>query len=113
MDFLTPELKAELNKNVGKHVSELNRDGGLLREMSKQMLEYLMEQEISEKLGYEKNSGSGRNTGNSRNGHNRKRVKSIYGEFELETPRDRNGEYDPQIVKKYQIGDCCEIRQMS
>ena len=102
MDFLTPELKAELNKHVGKHVSELNRDGGLFREMSKQMLEYLMEQEISEKLGYSKHAVSGRNTGNSRNGYNRKRVNSTHGEFELDTPRDRNGEYDPQIVKKYQ-----------
>ena len=102
MQLLTPEIKEELNKHVGKHVSELNKDGGVFREMTKQMLEYLMDQEIAGKLGYEKHEFTGRGSGNARNGHNKKTVKSIHGEFELETPRDRNGDYEPKIVKKYQ-----------
>ena len=51
MDLLTPELKSELNKHVGKNVSTLNKEGGLFKEMSKAMLEYLMNQEMTETLG--------------------------------------------------------------
>jgi len=101
--LLTPEIKAILDQQVGKHISELNKDGGLFREMSKQMLEYLMEREISENLGYEKyGTKEGVDSRNARNGHNIKTVKSAHGAFELKTPRDRQGEYEPKIVKKYQ-----------
>ena len=100
MNLLTPELKAELDKYVGKNVSELNREGELFREMSKAMLEYLMQQELTQKLGYAKKRG--KHTGNARNGYNLKQVKSMFGEYELKTPRDREGEFDPQAVKKYQ-----------
>ncbi len=102
MSLITPGLKAELDKNVGKHISELNRDGGLFREMSKQMIEYLMNREISDQLGYEKHQENPQKNGNGRNGHNRKSVKSTFGKFDLDTPRDRHSEYAPQIVKKHQ-----------
>ena len=53
-------------------------------------------------LGYEKNSIEGNNSGNSRNGYSRKRIISDYGECEIAVPRDRNGEFKPQIIGKRQ-----------
>ena len=100
MNLLTPELKAELDKHVGKNVTELNREGELFREMSKAMLEYLMKQEMTEKLGYEKHQSTLK--GNARNGYNRKTVKSAFGHYDLETPRDRDGTFEPKAVNKYQ-----------
>ena len=49
-----------------------------------------------------KNSSQGHNTGNNRNGHSRKRLIGDHGEVEIETPRDRNGYFEPQFVKKGQ-----------
>ena len=56
-------------------------------------------------LGYDKNQKNGIETDNKRNGHTPKTVKSEFGEFQLDIPRDRNGEYEPEIVPKY----CREI----
>jgi transposase-like protein len=47
-----------------------------------------------------KNAPEGRNTGNSRNGKSTKQVKADFGEAEIEVPRARNGEFEPQLVKK-------------
>jgi putative transposase len=53
-------------------------------------------------LGYEKNDPAGNNSGNSRNGTTKKTLKGDFGSLELETPRDRNGSFEPQIVGKRQ-----------
>jgi len=52
-------------------------------------------------LGYEKYLPAGKNTGNSRNGRTHKTLKNDNGEIELTVPRDRNGTFDPVVVKKY------------
>lgn len=52
-------------------------------------------------LGYDKNEKNGVETDNKRNGHSPKTVKSKFGEFQLDIPRDRNGEYEPEIIPKY------------
>ncbi|MDD4700414.1 MAG: IS256 family transposase [Oscillospiraceae bacterium] len=66
-------------------------------------IEQMLEAEMDEHLGYEKNSILGNNSGNSRNGYNHKTIISDYGEAEIAVPRDRNGEFDPQILAKRQI----------
>jgi len=53
-------------------------------------------------LGYEKHSLEGNNTGNSRNGYSKKRIKTKFGQTELKIPRDRNGEFEPKIIRKYE-----------
>ena len=53
-------------------------------------------------MGYEKHDPAGNNSGNSRNGTSRKSLKGDFGEIELETPRDRNGSFEPRIVAKGQ-----------
>jgi transposase-like protein len=61
-----------------------------------------MQGEMAEHLGYEKHDPEGNNSGNSRNGVTSKTLKGDFGEVEVETPRDRNGEFEPRIVKKNQ-----------
>lgn len=65
-------------------------------------LQELLEAEMDHSLGYEKNDLESKETLNRRNGHSKKTVRSDYGELELEVPRDREGEFDPVIVKKHQ-----------
>lgn len=65
-------------------------------------LEKMLEAEMEEHLGYEKNSVLGNNSGNSRNGYGKKTLKSEWGESEISVPRDRNGTFEPQIIEKRQ-----------
>ncbi len=53
-------------------------------------------------MGYAKNDAAGKNTDNVRNGTTVKSLKGDFGEIELETPRDRKGEFEPQLIKKHQ-----------
>jgi putative transposase len=75
---------------------------GLLQQITKAVLERAMQAEMTEHLGYEKHDPAGYNSGNSRNGVTRKTVRGDFGEIELETPRDRNSEFSPQIIQKNQ-----------
>lgn len=65
-------------------------------------VETILRAEMDEHLGYDKHDISGNNSGNSRNGYNRKTISTQHGETEIEIPRDRNGTFEPQIVPKYQ-----------
>ena len=65
-------------------------------------IEQMLEAEMDEHLGYEKNSVAGNNSGNSRNGYGKKTITSDYGECEISVPRDRNGEFEPKIIEKRQ-----------
>ena len=61
-----------------------------------------MEAELDASLGYEKNQKGDLETSNKRNGHSTKKLKSQFGEFQIDVPRDRNGEFEPMIIPKYQ-----------
>ncbi len=74
----------------------------LLKNLFKGTIETMLEAEMEEHLGYEKHDIAGNNSGNSRNGYNRKTIKSEMGETEIKVPRDRNGEFDPQLITKRQ-----------
>lgn len=80
-----------------KQGEELTGKEGILTPLIKKILEQALEAELSDHLGEAKLS-----TRNRRNGYTRKRVKSSQGPFELDTPRDRNSTFDPEIVKKRQ-----------
>lgn len=94
------DLKAELAKC--KTAEDLMGKNGLLQKLIGGMLEQLLQNEMDNHLGYQKHSAIGDHSGNSRNGKTKKTVKSNYGDIELEIPRDRNGEFEPKIVKKHQ-----------
>lgn len=77
-------------------------ENGLLKQLTQRMVERALEAEMTEHLGYEPHAVEGRATGNSRNGKSRKTVQSGNGQFEIEVPRDRDGSFEPQLVKKRQ-----------
>src|SRR5699024_7679063 len=74
----------------------------LLRDSFKDILQELMEAELDASLGYEKNQKGDSLSSNKRNGHSQKTQKSQYGEFQIDVPRDRNGEFEPKLIPKYQ-----------
>lgn len=65
-------------------------------------IEQMLESEMDEHLGYEKHDVAGNNSGNSRNGYNHKTIISDYGESDLSVPRDRNGQFEPKVLEKWQ-----------
>lgn len=86
----------------GKKPEEILGEGGLVSELTKRLMERVLEGELTEHLGYEKHAPEGRNGANSRNGRSRKRIKTGTREIALEVPRDRDGTFEPQLVQKGQ-----------
>ena len=74
----------------------------IMRDMMSIILEGALDQEMDEELGYSKYDYRNKETDNSRNGHSQKTMHTSYGDMEIDIPRDRKGEFEPQIVKKYQ-----------
>lgn len=85
-----------------KNPEDLIGENGLLRQLTKQLLERAMAAELTEHIGYEKHDPVGHNSGNSRNGSSAKTMKGSFGRLPLEIPRDRNGTFEPQIIEKHQ-----------
>jgi putative transposase len=96
------ELAEELVARARAEGVELVGPGGLLTDLTKTVLETALEAELEDHLGYPKHAVEGRDKGNSRNGVRSKTVLTEVGEVEIEVPRDRDGSFDPQIVKKRQ-----------
>ena len=95
------ELIDELLKDY-KKPEDIIGENGLLKELTKALLERALNSELTHHLGYDKHSPEGKNTGNSRNGKSTKNLKSDHGELSISVPRDRNSEFEPQIIKKGQ-----------
>lgn len=73
-----------------------------LKQLHAQVLEKMLEGEMDVHLGYEKNSVSGNNSGNSRNDSYLKKIQTEHGEPVIDIPRDRNGEFEPIVVPKHE-----------
>jgi len=86
----------------GKTPEEILGEGGVLKDLTRRLVERALEGEMTDHLGYEPHAPEGRGTGNSRNGKTTKSVKTDSGEVEIEVPRDRAGDFEPQLVKKRQ-----------
>jgi putative transposase len=87
---------------IGKTTEEIVGPKGLLKQLTKALIERAMNAELNHHLGYQKHAPEGRGTGNSRNGRSRKKVQGDFGSVEIEVPRDRNGTYDPKIIPKHE-----------
>lgn len=85
-----------------KKPEDLIGENGLLKRLTKALIERAMHAEMDEHLGYKKHDPAGYHSGNSRNGVTSKKLKGNFGEVEVETPRDRNGTFEPKIVGKGQ-----------
>ena len=81
---------------------ELLGEGGLLKQMTKAILERSLAVELTEHVGYEHGDPAGAGSGNSRNGSTPKRLATEAGHLDLNVPRDRNATFDPQTVRKGQ-----------
>lgn len=74
----------------------------VMRDMMSILLEGALDEELNEELGYSKYDYRNKDTNNSRNGHSQKTMHTSYGDMDISIPRDRDGEYEPQLIKKYQ-----------
>ncbi len=97
-----PEDIAALARKIGKQFESEQDLGDFSRLLKKLAVEAALGAELDDHLGYEKHEAKGRGSGNSRNGSSRKTLKGDHGEVEIETPRDRNGTFEPQLVRKGQ-----------
>ena len=101
----SPLVNEEFIKERYKSGNPLTADEihNIFKDAFSDIFESCFQSEIEDKLGYSKYDYQNKETDNSRNGYSKKKLKSdIAGEFEVEIPRDRNGEYEPQLVKKHQ-----------
>src|SRR5512141_307252 len=85
-----------------KGPDDLIGGNGLLKRLTKKLVEGALGAEMTHHLGYEKHDVAGQGSGNSRNGASSKTLKGDFGEVEIEVPRDRNGSFEPKIVGKHQ-----------
>ena len=101
------DYKAEIKKC--KTMDDVVGKNGLMQKLLKDVIQQLLEAEMEEHLGRERYERSSDTIDkNYRNGHSSKYIKSSYGEVGIDIPRDRNGDFNPQAIKKYQT-DCNEL----
>ena len=98
---ITKEILDELLKDY-KGPDDITGPNGLLKQLTKAVIERAMQAEMTEQLGYEKNDQEAKPTGNRRNGKSKKTLRSDQGPLDIEVPRDRAGEFEPAIVPKHQ-----------
>src|SRR5580698_7241957 len=98
---IRPELLDELLTGYSKP-EDLTGPDGLLKRLTGALVERALHAEMTHHLGYEPHALEGRGTGNSRNGTGKKTLTTEQGELTIEVPRDRNGTFEPKLVKKYE-----------
>lgn len=101
-DTLKQEELEALAREMAKEVKTQGDLEAVTRTLTKTLIETALKAEMTEHLGYESGDPAGSGSGNSRNGATGKTVVSKSGPLEIETPRDRNGNFEPQLVKKRQ-----------
>ena len=102
------EVQAELAKV--QSMDDFFGKEGIFARLFASTLEQMLEGEMAEHLGYEPYEAAGRNSGNNRNGHYPKKVRTSTGETSVQVPRDRNGEFEPQIISRY-AGNTNELEE--
>ncbi|MDD4264298.1 MAG: transposase [Firmicutes bacterium] len=96
------EKERELVGLLAKQCKDIGDVQSLLKNLFKGTIEEMLEAEMDDHLRYEKHSLNGDGSGNSRNGYNKKTLKTELGETEIRIPRDRNGKCNPHLIPKYQ-----------
>jgi transposase-like protein len=98
---ITKEVLDELLKEY-KGPEDITGENGLLKQLTKALIERAMQAEMTDQLGYEKHDKTEKETNNRRNGSNTKTLRSDLGPLDIEVPRDREGEFEPKIIPKHQ-----------
>lgn len=101
-DAVDQELVRRLADRARKNGVQLAGEGGLLQSLTKVFLDAALEGEMDEHLGYGKHDPAGRDGANSRNGKRAKQVLTDAGPVEVDMPRDRDGSFEPELVRKRQ-----------
>ena len=96
------EMMSSFMKDNDVHIKDGNDVNSVMRDMMSIILEGALDEELDEDLGYSKYDYRNKETDNSRNGHSKKTMHTSYGDMEIDIPRDRQGEYEPKLIKKYQ-----------
>lgn len=96
------EMMKEYLKNNDVQIKDGTDVNAVMRDMMSVLLEGVLDEELDEELGYSKYDYRNKETDNSRNGHSSKTMHTSYGDMNVAIPRDRNGEFEPQVIKKYQ-----------
>ena len=95
------DLLDELLKEY-QNPEDLLGKNGIVRQLTKDLIERALAAELTDHLGYDKHAVAGRGSGNSRNGTSGKTLKTEQGDLRLEIPRDRQGDFEPLLVAKGQ-----------
>ena len=96
------EKRQALAEELAKDLKSPEDLSALSAQFTKLTVEAALKAEMSHHLGYDKNHPEGHHSGNSRNGYSIKKLKGDHGEIELQTPRDRNSNFEPRLIKKGQ-----------
>ena len=96
------EMMGNFMKENDIHVKDGTDVNSIMRDMMSIILEGTLDAEMDEELGYSKYDYKNKGTKNSRNGYSSKTMHTSYGDMGINIPRDRNGEFEPQVIKKYQ-----------
>ena len=100
---VTNERKIQRTRmSVVARVRKYARHPGLIEKPVQGTIEEKLEAEMDEHLGYDKHNPLGDLSGNSHNGYNKKTIQPQMGKSEIKIPRDRNGEFEPHLIEKYQ-----------
>lgn len=97
--FTKEQIRQLIKDNNLKEAKDIQ---GMLKNMFAETLQEMLEAELDEELGYTKYDYKSKQTANSRNGHSKKKVTSDQGPMDIKIPRDREGEFSPQVVKKHE-----------
>ena len=101
-DRMYPAGLETLAGELAKHIKSEQDITALSRQLLKPTVESALKAELDEHLGHERHAAAGRGSGNSRNGYSGKTLKGDLGEVAIQTPRDRNGTFEPQLIAKGQ-----------
>ena len=97
-----PDMNLDKELSKCKNMEELIGKNGLMQRLFRGIIQQFLEAEMEEHLGREKYERQGDPVKNYRNGHSSKIIKSSFGEVDVDIPRDRNADFEPKIVKKYE-----------
>lgn len=98
---ISKEVLDELMKNY-KGPQDITGPDGIIKELTKALIERAMQGEMTEHLGYEKSDQSKKSSENRRNGRSKKTLRSDQGPLSIDVPRDRDGDFEPAIIPKHQ-----------
>lgn len=95
--------KSKLRQMIEEYgIKDMNDVHEFVKMLTAETIQAALDAELDSELGYSKYDYKNKQTDNSRNGYSQKTVQSSTGEMEIKVPRDRQGEYSPQLVKKHQ-----------